>query len=79
MTRDDMMRLARKTGFTIPEMEMYSAYLSCFAQMVIDEVLKDCCPMCGCKDSTTHIAPGQTGVEVTHRSCLHCEEVWEDA
>jgi formate dehydrogenase maturation protein FdhE len=79
MTRDDMMRLARKAGFTDPEMEAYSADLSAYAIMVIDEVKKDCCPMCGCKDSTTHIAPGQKGMEVTHRSCLHCEEVWEEA
>jgi len=77
MTRDDMMRLALKAGFTEKEMWMYSAYLSAYASMVIDEVRKDCCPMCGCRDSSIHIGKGQNGMEITHRSCEHCEEVWE--
>jgi formate dehydrogenase maturation protein FdhE len=77
MTRDDMMRLARKAGFTDAELEAYNADLSAYAIMVIDEVQKDCCPMCGCRDSSIHIGKGQNGMEITHRSCQYCEEVWE--
>ena len=77
MTRDDMMRLARKVGFTDAELEAYSADLSCYAGMVIDEVRKDCCPACGCRDWSAHISIQTNGAEITHRSCEHCEEVWE--
>jgi hypothetical protein len=77
MTRDDMMRLARKVGFTDAELEAYNADLSGFAIMVIDEVQKNCCPMCGCRDWSAHISIRENGAEITHRSCEHCEEVWE--